>query len=325
MICGADDWVSIAKFARSKQNWWRQWGLFPGRTPSHDTLGRVFSLIDAENFSQLFTQWVLNLSDLSQSKVIALDGKTLRKSFNSSNGRSAIHMVSAWCVSNQMIFGQTKVDEKSNEITAIPKLLSMLDIKGCIITTDAMGCQKKIVKQIVSQGGHYILALKGNHGTFETEASEYVKCAKRRGFSDITHDFHEETDAGHGRIEVRKVRSMPCDWYEDAKDWDGLKTLIAVESERIIGEEHTYETRLYISDLEYNQANIFHRGVRSHWGVENNLHWQLDVTFDEDQSRIRTDHAPTNMSLFRRMALNLLKREKSAKVGMKNKRLQAGW
>ena len=274
VICGADDWVSIAKFARSKQNWWRQWGLFPDRTPSHDTLGRVFSLIDAENFSQLFTQWVLNLSDLSQSKVIALDGKTLRKSFNSSNGRSAIHMVSAWCVSNQMIFGQTKVDEKSNEITAIPKLLSMLDIKGCIITTDAMGCQKKIVKQIVSQGGHYILALKGNHGTFETEASEYVKCAKQRGFSDITHDFHEETDAGHGRIEVRKVRSMPCDWYEDAKDWDGLKTLIAVESERIIGEEHTYETRLYISDLEYNQANIFHRGVRSHWGVENNLHWQ---------------------------------------------------
>jgi len=224
-----------------------------------------------------------------------------------------------------MVFGQTKADEKSNEITAIPKLLSMLDIKGCIITTDPMGCQKKIAKQIVSQGGHYILALKGNHGTFEAEASEYIAYAKQQDFSDIEHDFHEETDADHGRIEVRKVRSMPCDWYEDSKDWDGLKTLIAVESERMIGEEHTSETRLYISDLEYDQANVFHEGVRSPWGVENNLHWQLDVSFDEDQSRIRTDHAPANMSLFRRMALNLLKREKSSKVGIKNKRLQAGW
>jgi len=325
VICGADDWVSIARFAASKKSWWKQWGLFPDRTPSHDTLGRVFSLIDADQFSELFTHWVLSISCLSQSKIIAIDGKALRKSFDKQSGQAAIHMVSAWCVSNQLVFGQTKVDEKSNEITAIPKLLSMLDITGCIITTDAMGCQKTIAKQIVTQGGHYILALKGNHGTFEEEAIEYANHLKQEGFEEIQHDFFEETHADHGRIEIRKTWSVPCDWYEDRAEWSGLKTLVIVESERIVGQEHSHERRLYISDLEYDQAQEFHHGVRNHWAVENNLHWQLDVTFREDQSRIRKDHGPANMSLFRRMSLNLLKREKTSKIGMKNKRLQAGW
>jgi predicted transposase YbfD/YdcC len=325
VICGADDWISIARFAECKKEWWRQWGLFPDRTPSHDTLGRVFSLIDADEFSQLFTQWILSISELSQSKIIAVDGKTLRKSFDKSNGQAAIHMVSAWCVSNQCVFGQTKVDEKSNEITAIPKLLSMLDIRDCIVTTDAMGCQKKIVKQIVDQGGHYILALKGNHGIFEKKATDYVEHLKQRDFEGIEHDHHEEIHSDHGRIETRRTWSVPCDWYEDKAAWSDLKTLVIVESERIIGNKQTHERRLYISDLGYDQAQEFHQGVRNHWAVENNLHWQLDVTFNEDQSRIRKDHAPANMSLFRRIALNLLKREKTSKVGMKNKRLQAGW
>ena len=325
VICGADDWVSMAKFGASKKDWWQKMGLFPNKTPSHDTLGRVFSLINADAFSQMFTSWMLSMSDLSQSKIIALDGKVLRKSFDTSNGKAAIHMVSAWCVSNQMVFGQTKVDEKSNEITAIPKLLSMLDIKGCIITADALNCQKKIVSQIILQEGHYVLALKGNHSTFEAEASEYIDHAKKSSFIGVEHDYYEETESNHGRIEVRRTWSMPCSWYEDKKDWDELKTLVAVESERIIGDTHSVETRMYISDLKYDQAKLFHESVRGHWGVENNLHWQLDVTFQEDQSRVRTDHAPANLSLFRRIALNLLKQEKSSKVGMKNKRLQAGW
>ena len=224
-----------------------------------------------------------------------------------------------------MVFGQTKVDDKSNEITAIPKLLSMLDIRDCTITIDAMGCQKKMAQQIVGQGGHYILALKGNHGIFEQEATDYVNDLKQKDFVGIKHDYHEEIDAGHGRIEVRKTWSVPCNWYQDKGHWSQLNTLVVVESERIIGEEHTHERRLYISDLSYGQAEEFHEGIRSHWAVENNLHWQLDVTFNEDQSRIRKDHGSANMSLFRRVSLNLLKREKTAQVGMKNKRLQAGW
>ena len=217
VICGADNWVSIARFGASKKDWWQRWGLFPDNTPSHDTLGRVFSLVDAEEFSRMFSQWVLSLSDLTKGTIIAVDGKTLRKSFDTANGHSAIHMVSAWCSANQLVLGQVKTEEKSNEITAIPKLLSMLDISRCTITIDAMGCQKAIAQQIQEQEAHYILALKGNHGIFESEAIEYVEHAKSKAFQDIPHDIHEEVYGDHGRIETRKVYSMPCDWYEKSK------------------------------------------------------------------------------------------------------------
>lgn len=224
VICGADDWVSIAKFAHSKKDWWKSWGLFSDRTPSHDTLGRVFSLIDADQFSQLFTNWVISMSELSQSRIVAIDGKTLRKSFDNKSGQAAIHIVSAWCVSNQLVFGQTKVDAKSNEITAIPKLLSLLDIRGCIVTTDAMGCQKQIARQIIEQGGHYILALKGNHGVFSQEAETYAEHLKQRDFKGVKHDYYEDTHSDHGRIEIRRTWSVPCDWYEDKDRWSDLKT-----------------------------------------------------------------------------------------------------
>ncbi len=324
IICGADDWVSIAEFGRSKEGWFRTFLELPNGIPSHDTFGRVFSLISPTGFQRCFTQWMRSLSGVFEG-LVAIDGKTLRRSHDRSSNRSAIHMVSAWASENSLVLGQVKTDEKSNEITAIPELLRALAIKGCLVSIDAMGCQTAIAKQIIEQGGDYLLALKGNQGNLAEEVEELFEQADRVGYEGYDVQFLETKEHNHGRHEVRRYWAMSCvEQLVHAKRWSKLNMVGMVESERTVDGETSIEYRYYIGSFG-NDVQTFAKGARGHWGVENGLHWVLDVAFREDDSRVRKGHAPENLALLRHIAVNLLKQEKTAKLGVKNKRLKAGW
>ncbi len=324
VICGAEAWEHMEDFGEAKLDWLKDFLELPHGVPSPDTFARVFAALDPEEFRHSFTSWVQAISRLTKGQVIAIDGKTLRRSHDHEAGKKAIHMVSAWACSNQIVLGQLKTEEKSNEITAIPKLLQTLAIEGCIVTIDAMGCQKDIARSIKDGGADYVLALKGNQGGFHDDAVYFFKDhLDNHTFKDV--DYHETTDGGHGRVEVRRH------WVSDRVQqipgmelWEGLKTMGMVVRERHIGDAITRETSYYISSLDMD-AQQFAHAVRSHWNIENNLHWVLDVTFREDESRIRKDNAPENMAVLRHMALNLLKQETSLKKSIKRKRLRAGW
>jgi predicted transposase YbfD/YdcC len=234
-------------------------------------------------------------------------------------------MVSAWACENQLSLAQVKTEDKSNEITAIPELLKLLDLKGCIVTIDAMGCQKEIAKEIVDGGADYVLALKGNQGNLHKDAELFFEDARKKNFKDITHDFHETVDGGHGRVEIRRYWTVSdIEWLEEREKWKKLNLIGMVESERRIGDEISLETRFYIATLP-NNAKLFGESVRGHWGIENKVHWSLDIAFREDESRMRKGHSAENFALIRRLALNLLKNDKTLKVGIKAKRKQAGW
>lgn len=326
VICGADSWVEMEQFGEAKQRWFRTFLGLPNGIPSHDTFGRVFAALDPEVFAQCFSSWIAAVSKVTKGSVVAIDGKTLRRSFDAGSQKAAIHMVSAWADRNQIVLGQVKTDQKSNEITAIPKLLRMLALKGCIVTIDAMGCQKKIAAQIVDCGADYVLSLKGNQGTMEAEVKEFFDWAMASKFKEVEHDFLETIEKDHGRLDIRRYWcTSEVGWFEDRDEWSGLLSFGRVESERHIGEEVTRESRFYISSLSGKDAKTFAHAVRSHWGIENKLHWVLDVAFREDDSRIRKDHSAANFSTLRHIALNLLKQEKTAKVGIKIKRNKSGW
>lgn len=326
VICGADTWVDIEGYGKAKEAWLREFLALPNGIPSHDTIARLFAALDPEALQTCFLSWVKAVAQLSDGEVIAIDGKTLRHSYDQGGNKGAIHMVSAWATQNRLVLGQVKVDEKSNEITAIPKLLKVLDLNGCIVTIDAMGAQKEIAEQIIEAGGDYILSLKGNQGNLHEDVEQLFEWARKVEFKNIPHEFHQTLDGGHGRIEIR--RHWLLDGVEhliDAHLWAGLKRVGLVESERRIpGQPTTLEQRYYLVSLA-GGVEQFARGVRSHWGIENQLHWVLDVAFNEDDSRIRKDHAPENLALIRHVALNLLRQDTSAKVGIKAKRLKAGW
>jgi len=325
VICGADSWTDIEDFGYCKEEWFKSFLELPNGIPSHDTFGRVFAALDSELFSACFTKWMNAVSQVSKGSLVALDGKTVRRSFDRGAEQAAIHMVSAWVENNQLVWGQVKTEEKSNEITAIPKLLEILALDGCVVTIDAMGCQKKIAEAIVDKQADYVLSLKGNQGTMANEVELFFEGAQKTNWKDIPHATHQTVDKGHGRIEKRHyVVTSDVDWFVDKKSWQGLASFGMVVSERQVGASITKEQRFYISSLSGLDAKTFAQAVRGHWGIENKLHWVLDTAFREDENRIRKDHAAANFSILCRIALNLLKQE-PRKRGIKGKRKICGW
>lgn len=320
VICGADNWVAIEEFGKAKENWFTELlGLSHG-IPSHDTFGDVFAAINTEQFSECFSKWVADLANLTEGEVIAIDGKCLRRSIDKAAKKAAIYMVSAWAQQNSLVLGQVKVDDKSNEITAIPKLLSRLNIAGSVVTIDAMGCQKKIAKQIIQQGGDYVLSLKGNQSNLHEDVATYYKSSLSPEVAAVKYD------GGHGRVETRMVRvTDEIAWLKKHHAWAGLRSIIAVTAIREIENKVTEETRYFISSLAADDADKLEQAVRAHWAIENNLHWVLDIAFDEDSNRTRKGYSAANLAVIRHIALNLIKNEKSSKVGVKIKRLKAGW
>lgn len=325
VICGADGWVGIETYGKAKHKWLETFLALPNGIPSHDTFARVFAQLEPEQLQACFLSWVRSVCRMTEGEVIAIDGKTVRRSYDAGKGKGAIHMVSAWASQNRLVLGQRKVDDKSNEITAIPELLKVLDLHGCIVTIDAMGTQKAIANQITAQGGDYVLALKGNQGNLFEDVQQIFEQAQANDFEGIEHDFYETLDAGHGRIEKRRCWSLgQVEWLIDAEKWTGFTSIAMVEALRQWEGETSREVRYYISSLAPD-AQCLAEAIRTHWSIENPLHWVLDVAFREDECRIRSGHAPENFALLRHLALSALNQEKTANVGVKNKRLRAGW
>jgi len=328
MICGADTWVDIESFGRAKEAWLRQFLALPNGIPSHDTFGDVFSRLDPEEFQRCFLNWVQAVQDATQGQVIAVDGKTARRSHDGRLGKRAIHMVSAWATQNRLVLAQVKVNDKSNEITAIPEVLHMLALSGCIVTLDAMGCQTAIAKLIVEQGADYVLAVKKNQGCLHEDIQDLFAGAAEVDFHEVPHTYHRTINKDHGRVEVRQCWAIADPEYlayvRRAHTWAQLHTVVMVRRERRIGAQSTVETAYYISSLP-NDARRLLEITRTHWRIENEVHWVLDIAFREDDSRFRKDYGAQNLAVLRHMALNLLKQEKTAQCGIKGKRLKAGW
>jgi len=324
VLCGADEWTEIELFGRSKRKWFKTFLALPNGIPSHDTFGRVFSRLDPKQLERCFQGWMAAMAECTGGQLIAIDGKTIRRSFHKADNKAAIHLVSAWSETNHLVLGQVATDEKSNEITAIPQLLKMLDITDSVVTIDAMGCQKAIAKQIVKQKGHYVLQVKKNHAGLHDVVEEMFDELTGRGIPGVSCAYHEDVDAGHGRVETRRIWTTDWTrWYTEGKKWEGLRSFVCVESVRELGDERSTERRYYMSDLDGRDAEAMLGYVRGHWGIENKLHWSLDVTFREDDLRQRVGHSAENLSRIRRLAINLLRQDKSVKVGAKAKRLKA--
>ena len=325
VICGADTWEDIRNYAESKTEWLGTFLELPNGIPSEDTFARVFSLINPKEFEKRFMEWMQSVAEATEGDIIPVDGKTLRRSHDKKSGKSAIHMVSAWSSVNGCVLGQVKTEEKSNEITAIPELLKILDLHGCIVTIDAMGTQKEIAKQIVEKGGDYLLAVKGNQQSLHDEISLFFQDSIESNFENIDFSFFEEFNNEHGRAERRRYWTVnDVSWLDMKDDWKGLKTLCMTESERTVDGKTSTEQRFFIASKKMN-AESFSDACRKHWGIENSLHWSLDVAFREDECRIRKGYASENLAVVRHIALNLLKNEKTVRNGIKAKRLMAGW
>jgi predicted transposase YbfD/YdcC len=319
VICGAETWNEIELFGKSKESWLRNFLKLPEGIPSHDTFNRVFSLLDSDELEKSFLQWISSVSQITEGEFVSIDGKSIRGSRDKGN-KSIVHMVSAWAGINNIVLGQRKVDAKSNEITAIPELLKLLVLKGCIVSIDAMGCQKEIANAIIDKEANYILALKGNQGNLLEQTEDSFRFLEVKS-------VNQDIDVGHGRVENRTCSVVSdLSMIEKKEEWKDLKSLVRVDSERYIkatGKKEN-ETRFYISSLPAD-ASLLNQSIRSHWGIENSLHWVLDVAFNEDSSRKRAGNAAQNFSVLNRIALNILKNENTTKVGVKGKRLKAGW
>ncbi len=330
LICCGESFNDMEEFGNAKYDWLKTFLELPNGIPTHDTFNRVFAALDPQYFLDSFLRWTQSLRKAIPGEIVAMDGKALRRALN--QGQSLPYVVSAWAVENGLVLGQLKVAEKSNEITAVPVLLRALELRGCIVTTDAMGCQKRIAKQIVASGADYVLALKGNHETVHEEVKTYLDDAilqqagmpaSQGGKSELVHTETLEKD--HGRLETRRYwQSENIDWFADLTKWEGLRSVGVVEAVREIKGKISTERRYYLSSLSCDITR-FAKAVRGHWGVENKVHWHMDVSFGEDQSRARTGHAAENLATLRRLALNLLKLETTKKRGIRGKQRCAGW
>ena len=325
VICGADGPTEMEAFGKANLEWLGSVLELTYGIPSHDTFGRVFAALDPDALETALGAFVRDFAGDSGGKHIAIDGKTLRHSFDKAAEKSAIHMVTAWVYENHAAFGQVKVDDKSNENTAIPKLLALLNNEGATVSIDAMGCQKEIAKAIVDKGGDYVLALKGNQGVLHDEVGEFFDDVLVRGLK-AELDTHATVEKNHGRIEERTVWvSTDVGWLRDHDKWAGLSAIVAVRSRRTINGQTSEERRHFICSGQQKTAKGIAEAVRRHWSVENELHWCLDVGFGEDQSRVRIHNAAENLARIRRVALSILKQDKRTKLGIHGKRLKAGW
>jgi predicted transposase YbfD/YdcC len=328
VVAGADGWTDVEAYGLEKRDWLETFLDLPHGIPSHDTLGRVFALMDPAAFQECFLGWMHAVVGASHGKLIAIDGKALRRSFDTAKGKSALHLVSAWASANHLLLGQQAVAEKSNEITAIPALLQLLDLQGALVTIDAMGCQKRITEEVVAGGADYVLAVKDNQPTLHADVQRVFQEALAEDFRGLPHRAYHTREEAHGRTEERHyhVIAVPEELAREHAQFVGLRTLGMVFSQRQAGEgPEALETRFYISSLGL-KVKAFAEAVRGHWSIENNLHWVLDVAFQEDASRLRKDHGPENLGLVRRIALSLLKRVTTTKkVGTACKRKRAGW
>ena len=331
VICGADGWAEVEVFGSSKLAWFSTFLDLPGGIPSHDTFGRVFARLEPDAFERCFADWVRSIPAVAGGRLVAIDGKAIRRSFEHAWDRSGMaHLVSAFVDANRMVFSQVAVSDKGNEVEAIPRLLALLDLGGATVTIVALGCQEAVAREVVEREGDYVLAVKENQPTLHRKVKALLDEAILWSFKDMRHGRHDSTDGGHGRVERRTI------WVTDELEglgadvlgkWFGLGSVAVVESVReVMGEGRaSTERRYFISSRKGNDAKAMAEAIRGHWAVENKLHWQLDVSFREDERRIRKGHGAENYSRLARLALNLLKRDKSVKIGVHGKRLKAGW
>lgn len=323
ILCGANDWVKVASFARKKQRWLETFLDLPNGVPSHDTFDRVFRLVDADEFEKRFVAWTRLVADLLPGEVVAIDGKTLRGSHDKKDGKAAIHCVSAYASGNQLVLGQLVTEAKSNEITAIPKLLETLAISGCLITIDAMGCQKVIAKKIIEAGADYLLALKGNQSSLADEVENFFLQAAAADFEGIEHVHYLFEEKNRGRRERREVWvSNDVSWLPMLKDWKSLRSIMMIKTERIVNGKTQLETRMYICSMHHD-APVLKEAARKHWAIENTCHWVLDVTYQEDSSRVRKGNGAENLSRLKRVTLNILLQDKTSKASLATKRFEA--
>jgi predicted transposase YbfD/YdcC len=324
VICGADSWVAIELYGCTKYEWLKTFLELPNGIPSHDTFARVFAQLNPQQFQSCFLKWIKSIQKITDGEVVAIDGKTLCGSYDRNSDQTAIQMVSAWATTNKLVLGQVKVDSKSNEITAIPELLKVLELSGCIVTIDAIGCQKEIVKLLTQQSADYVITLKKNQSSLYESVEELFKTGISTGFEGIEHSTYKTEEAGHGRHEIRNYVMLTGIGSQLDPDsvWSKFSSVGMVESVSSEYGKTTVETRYFISSLE-SKAEQFANSIRSHWGIENLLHWVLDVALKEDDCRIRKDNAPQNFAVLRQIAVNLLGREKRVKRGIKNKQFLA--
>lgn len=320
-IAGSDSWEDIEEFAEEREDWFKKYIELRNGIPSHDTIERTFSWIEPKYFEKAFISWAEELSQKSKGDIVAIDGKTARSTYDNQLGKSPIHIVSAWLDSNKMVLGQVKTDQKSNEITAIPLLLDMLFIKGCVVTIDAMGCQKDIAEKIIEKKADYVLALKGNQGNLHKDVVDYFDDINKSDFKDKD-KFLKTIDKDHGRNEIRKYYLVSdISWLEWKDDWKNLKSIGMVIRECESNGKKTVETRYFITSIKSN-VELFAKAVRKHWGVEI-THWYLDVVFNEDKRRVRKNNSPQNLAMLKRLALNYVRKDTTSKKSLRRRRFKA--
>jgi len=328
IIAGADSWSEVATFGQRKKEWLSQFLDLKKGTPSHDTFSTVFGMLDPRQLQDGFISWAQAIYQRLKGEVVAVDGKMLRHSFNTAQAQPMIAMVGAWATEAEMVLGQLKVEEGSNEITAIPQLLRLLELNGCIVTVDAIGCQKEIAAEIVGQAADYLLAVKNNQEQLYEDMELFFRLSEENDFAKVEHTYERTVNKGHGRIEVRQCWAISgqesLQFLRGYQDWPRLQTIVRIDSQRHVADQVSQESRYFISSLP-NDAKHLLQVKRSHWAIENELHWVLDIAFREDDSRVRVGHGAENLATLRHMAVNLLKQEKSAKGGIHAKRMQAAW